>query len=124
MISCPYCNISRNGDDHEVIMSNDKCTYSLLKEQEIRGAGIIVPNVHRETVFDLTEEEWVATYRLLHEVKLYLDQKYRPDGYNVGWNSGHVGGQHVFHSHMHVIPRYADEKMAGKGIRYLFKKNR
>lgn len=77
-------------------MSNDKCTYSLLKEQEIRGAGIIVPKEHRETIFE-------------------------PDGYNVGWNCGHVGGQHVFHSHLHVIPRYAEEKMAGKGIRYLFK---
>ncbi|WP_268966428.1 HIT family protein [Paenibacillus cymbidii] len=104
-----------------MIMSNDKCTYSLLKEQEIRGAGIIVPKEHRETVFDLTEEERMATYRLLFEVKEYLDLNYEPDGYNVGWNCGHVGGQHIFHSHLHVIPRYADEKMAGKGIRYLFK---
>ncbi|WP_284237594.1 HIT domain-containing protein [Paenibacillus glycanilyticus] len=106
-----------------MIISNDKCTYSLLQEQEIRGAGIIVPREHRETVFDLTEEEWLATYRLLHEVKLYLDLHYKPDGYNVGWNCGQVGGQHIFHSHLHVIPRYADEKMAGKGIRYFFKTN-
>lgn len=121
--NCPYCDISKNGREHEVIISNDKCTYSLLKEQEIRGTGIIVPNVHRETVFDLTEEEWIATYRLLHEVKLFQDQKYHPDGYNVGWNCGYVGGQHVFHSHFHVVPRYADERMAGKGIRFLFKNN-
>lgn len=122
MNNCPYCNIS-DDDKQEVIISNDKCIFSLLKEQEIRGAGIIVPKEHRETVFDLTELEWIATYQLLHEVKLYLDQKYNPDGYNVGWNCGHVGGQHVFHSHLHVIPRYTDEIMAGKGIRYLFKNN-
>nr|WP_135554642.1 HIT family protein [Paenibacillus cymbidii] len=121
MSRCPYCDITNIGNDHEIIMSNDKCTYSLLKEQEIRGAGIIVPKEHRETVFDLTEEERMATYRLLFEVKEYLDLNYEPDGYNVGWNCGHVGGQHIFHSHLHVIPRYADEKMAGKGIRYLFK---
>ncbi|MED4784723.1 HIT family protein [Brevibacillus choshinensis] len=122
MDKCPYCNIL-NDDEHEVIISNDICTYSLLKEQEIKGAGIIVPKQHRETVFDLTEDEWIATYQLLHEVKLYLDEKYNPDGYNVGWNCGQVGGQHVFHSHLHVIPRYANEIMAGKGIRYLFKNN-
>ncbi|MED4754734.1 HIT family protein [Brevibacillus choshinensis] len=122
MDNCPYCNIL-NDDEHEVIISNDICTYSLLKEQEIKGAGIIVPKQHRETVFDLTEDEWIATYQLLHEVKLYLDEKYNPDGYNVGWNCGQVGGQHVFHSHLHVIPRYANEIMAGKGIRYLFKNN-
>ncbi|WP_409340390.1 HIT family protein [Paenibacillus sp. MBLB4367] len=53
-------------------------------------------------------------YQLLNEVKLYLERNYKPDGYNVGWNCGHVGGQHVFHSHLHIIPRYANEKMAEK----------
>lgn len=119
--TCPFCHISNNGEEYEIILRNEFCTYTLLKEQEIKGAGVIVPNAHRETVFDLSEEEWNATYHLLQEVKAYLDQTYKPDGYNVGWNCGNVGGQHIFHSHLHVIPRYADEKMAGKGIRYLFK---
>lgn len=69
MINGPYCNIA---DDfsHEVIISNEKCIYTLLKEQEIKGAGIIVPKIHRETVFDLTQVEWDSTYQLLQEVKL------------------------------------------------------
>ncbi|TYP74479.1 HIT family protein [Paenibacillus methanolicus] len=121
MKDCPYCDIAGNGDKHEIILRNDRCTYSLLERQEICGAGIIVPNEHRATVFDLTEAEWAATYRLLGEVKAYLDFNYAPDGYNIGWNCGAVGGQHIFHAHMHVIPRYAHEKMAGKGIRYAFK---
>ncbi|WP_339185250.1 hypothetical protein [Oceanobacillus sp. FSL W7-1293] len=25
------------------------------------------------------------------------------------------------HAHLHVLPRYKDEQMRGKGIRYLFK---
>lgn len=107
--------------DHEIILSNDLCIYTLLKQQEIQGAGIIVPRSHRETVFDLTGEEWSATYQLLHEVKRYIDRRYRPDGYNVGWNCGEVGGQHIFHAHMHVIPRYCGEPLAGKGIRYFLK---
>lgn len=121
MNSCPLCNIANNGNDHEVIISNDNCTYSLLKEQEIKGAGLIVPKEHRETVFDLTEEEWLDTYRLLHEVKQLIDRRYKPDGYSIGWNCGQVGGQHIFHAHLHVIPRYGEEEHAGKGIRYLFK---
>lgn len=107
--------------DHEIILSNDLCVYTLLKQQEIQGAGIIVPRNHRETVFDLTAEEWSATYELLHEVKRYIDQRYKPDGYNVGWNCGEVGGQHIFHAHLHVIPRYDGEPLAGRGIRYFLK---
>lgn len=120
MEACIYCNII-NDSNHEIVLNNDYCIYSLLKEQEIKGAGIIVPKSHKRTVFDLDKDEWDATYRLLHEVKGYLDYKYQPDGYNVGWNCESVGGQHVFHAHLHVIPRFVSEPLAGKGIRYLFK---
>ncbi|WP_230202632.1 HIT family protein [Paenibacillus ihumii] len=58
---------------------------------------------------------------LIREVKIYLDRVYKPQGYNLGWNCGEVGGQHIFHSHLHIIPRYKDESLAGKGIRYMFK---
>lgn len=120
MKDCIYCNMSQSVD-HEIFLSNDYCKYSLLKEQEIKGAGIVVPLNHKETVFDLSQEEWNATYQLLQEVKEYIDEKYKPDGYNVGWNCGDVGGQHIFHAHLHVIPRFADEPLAGKGIRYFLK---
>ena len=42
-------------------------------------------------------------------------------GYNIGWNVNEVGGQEIFHAHLHVIPRYEDEPMSGKGIRYWIK---
>lgn len=87
----------------------------------LEDSGVIIPKVHRETAFDLTIEEWNGTYTLLHNVKKHLDQMYQPQGYNLGWNCGEIGGQHIFHAHFHVLPRYADEPLAGKGIRYMFK---
>lgn len=120
MLNCEFCKPELRSDQY-IVMDNEFCMFLQLTDQEIEGAGIIIPRKHRETVFDLTNEEWSATYRLLKDVKNYLDEKYKPDGYNVGWNCGEIGGQHIFHSHMHVIPRFADEPMAGKGIRYLFK---
>jgi histidine triad (HIT) family protein len=72
MVDCIYCNISLRSD-HEVLLNNDYCIYSLLKEQEIEGAGIIVPINHKETVFDLSQEEWNATYQLLQDVKHYIN---------------------------------------------------
>ena len=85
------------------------------------GSGLIIPRQHRETVFDLTAVEWQDTYALLQRVKNLLDAQYAPDGYNLGWNVGSVGGQEVFHAHLHVIPRFRDEPLAGKGIRYWLK---
>lgn len=120
MNKCEYCNLEIRSDQN-VLYSNESCLFLQLTEQEIKGSGIIVPKKHKETLFDLSKEEWNDTYLLLKEVKEYLDETFLPDGYNVGWNCGHVGGQHIFHAHMHVIPRFSGEPMAGKGIRYLFK---
>jgi diadenosine tetraphosphate (Ap4A) HIT family hydrolase len=83
----------------------------------LQHSGVIVPVAHRPTVFDLTEQEILATFRLLERVRAWMDQKFCPQGYNIGWNSGAVAGQHLFHAHMHVIPRFADEPLAGRGIR-------
>lgn len=85
------------------------------------GSGLLVPIIHRENVFDLTEDEWNATFLLLKEVKAQLDERLSPDEYNVGWNSSSSAGQHIMHAHLHVIPRFKDEPYAGKGIRYWIK---
>ena len=83
---------------------------------------MIVPKQHRTDTFALTKEEWGDTYELLQQAKEYLDIEYTPDGYTLGWNVGAASNQSVSHSHFHVIPRYNDEPLAGKGIRHWLKK--
>ncbi len=120
MKHCLLCSIENN--PNETIVLHNEHTLFIQRPQEVLiGSGLIIPKVHRETVFDLTREEWQATYDLLAEVKQLLDIKYRPDGYNIGWNVGEIGGQEIFHAHLHIIPRYHDEPYARKGIRYWLK---
>ena len=92
-----------------------------LKNNTLIGSFVIIPKSQVGTPFDLSDKEWEDTKLLMREIKNYLDNKYHPDGYNVGWNVGVAGGQEVAHAHLHIIPRYADEPYAGKGIRYWFK---
>ncbi|GAA0596510.1 HIT family protein [Virgibacillus siamensis] len=125
MNNCVFCHPDLE-PEQEVLFQNEDCMFVQMREARVKGstlegAGLIVPKEHRETVFDLTPEEWTATYTLVQEVKQYLDQQYNPQGYNLGWNCGEVGGQHIFHAHLHVLPRHGDEPMAGRGIRYMFK---
>lgn len=117
---CPFCHLEPQ-DRQRLVLENEHCLFLQEPQEVLIGSGIIVPREHRETVFDLTEEEWAATFSLLKRAKAMLDEVHEPDGYNVGWNNGSVAGQEVFHVHLHVIPRYADEPLAGKGIRYWIK---
>ena len=120
-MTCPFCAPALIRD--EIRLENDHCLVLQGIEPVLVGSGLIIPKLHRETAFDLTEIEWIATYKLLHQVKALLDDEYSPQGYNVGWNCGQVGGQSVFHAHLHVIPRFEDEPYAGRGIRNWLKRD-
>ena len=119
-MTCPFCYLEHN-ERQLVVLENEHSQFLQEPQEVLIGSGIIIPKEHRETVFDLTEDEWTATFSLLKQVKELLDAEYEPQGYNIGWNSGSVAGQEVFHAHLHVIPRHADEPLSGKGIRYWLK---
>lgn len=119
-MNCPFCS-PETDEEQQIVLSNEHCIFVQKPQNILIGSGLIIPRAHRENVFDLTPQEWQATYDLLKEVKDFLDQEYRPQGYNIGWNCGEVGGQEIFHAHLHVIPRFEDEPLAGKGIRYWLK---
>ncbi|WP_449620977.1 HIT family protein [Robertmurraya sp. Marseille-Q9965] len=119
-MNCPFCS-PENDEEQQIVLSNEHCIFVQKPQTVLIGSGLIIPRAHRENVFDLTLQEWQSTYELLQEVKDFLDQEYRSQGYNIGWNCGEVGGQEIFHAHLHVIPRFEDEPLAGKGIRYWLK---
>src|SRR5688500_670113 len=120
--SYPFCHLNES-PDQRIIFGNDRVLF-LQNEKEqgaLLGSGVIISVRHAATVFDLTQEEVCATFELLTKVKVWMDDTYHPDGYNVGWNCGRVGGQRDMHAHMHVIPRFRQEPYAGCGIRYWLK---
>ncbi len=73
------------------------------------GHTLIVPKRHVPTIWDLTTEEYADAFDLVRRVKDILQNKYEPQGFNVGVNCGEAAGQSVFHAHIHIIPRYAGD---------------
>ena len=116
-MNCPGC----VPESKSILLENEHCFFSTKDQDVLEGSGVIMPKKHRATVFELTAEEWNATQELLVQAKDWLDTQYKPDGYNLGWNCGDAGGQHLGHAHLHVIPRFEDEPLAGRGIRWWFK---
>ena len=121
-LNCPYCNPQKD-PEQRIVFENEYCLYLQHPKHQtiLEGSGLIVPRAHRQTVFDLTQEEWNATYELMQQVKTYADEKYSPDGYTLGWNVGDASNQSILHAHFHILPRFIDEPYAGKGIRAWFK---
>jgi len=122
MKNCLFCDFV---DDEmgSVIFENELCVCIEQRDDVLKGWCMIIPKRHCENPFEMTDAEWVSMKQLMDKAKEHLDIKFRPDGYNVGWNIGAVGGQHIFHAHMHILARYKDEPLAGRGFRYFIRES-
>ena len=121
MINSPIDLNKESGEPHFENDSMIAVKSNNLKNNTLIGSYVIIPKSEVGSPFELSDKEWADSKSLMLEVKNYIDKKYAPDGYNIGWNVGKVAGQEVTHAHMHIIPRFADEPLAGKGLRYWFK---
>ena len=84
------------------------------KYPQSKGHLLILPKDHSENFFETGLQERFGITSLLDEAKAYLDQKYAPDGYNIIANCGKVAGQVIFHTHVHLIPRYKGDDNKGQ----------
>lgn len=129
MASCDFCQLDAFRQHSTLLLENELCLFAsggMIRGESrsvLWGSGIIIPKAHRETVFDLLPDEFLATRSLLLEIRPILDERHQPDGYTIGWNCFSASGQSVPHAHLHVLPRYGDEPLAGKGLRWFLRQS-
>lgn len=101
--NCPFCG---EFDKDRVIYEDS--TWVVVEDgyPVSKGHCLIIPKRHVEDYFSLNWMETQDLPKLLGVIKIKLDCKYHPNGYNVGFNCGKAAGQTVPHFHLHVIPRY------------------
>ncbi len=110
--NCPFCNISHV---REIICENASSLAFYDGYPVSPGHALIIPKRHVASYFDLTDDERKDMNDALRHVKSLIDERYHPDGYNIGVNVGEYAGQSVFHCHMHLIPRYKGDVPNPKG---------
>lgn len=70
------------------------------------GHALIIPVRHVVDLFELSDEELLDAWRLLHLLRgRFRELDPAIEGFNVGANVGGVAGQTIPHAHIHLIPR-------------------
>lgn len=103
--SCPFCAIPESA----WLGQNELAFWVHDIAPSAPGHALVIPRRHVASFFELAPEERSGMLALLNEAKIVADQRYRPDGYNIGLNDGEVAGQTVPHVHLHLIPRRAGD---------------
>ena len=108
-----------NGKETRELLVETATVFSFYDKFPVsKGHALIVPKRLVSNYFDLTLKEQTACWIVVNKVRNILQEKYNPDGFNVGININEDAGQTISHCHIHVIPRYkGDVENPRGGIR-------
>jgi ATP adenylyltransferase len=110
---CVFCDEASCDVDDAVslVVTRDEDTIALLNKYPYASGHLMVaPRRHLGKLSALTGEEALGVHRLAVAAIDVLDRVYGPDGFNLGWNLGHVAGAGIAdHVHLHVVPRWSGD---------------
>ncbi len=116
MQGCIFCAVVSKAVPAEIVHEDATALAFLDAHPAARGHVLVVPRVHAPTLLDLEDAAAGDLFRTVKIVQRKISAALRPLGFNVGWNHGKPAGQHVFHLHVHVLPRFVE---GGRGIQAL-----
>jgi diadenosine tetraphosphate (Ap4A) HIT family hydrolase len=100
-----FCNL----DEKRIILTSDN--FIVISDAYPVSVGhlLIVSKNHIENFFLLNEQERFELTDIINKSREIIEEKYKPDGFNIGINCGKVAGQTIMHFHCHLIPRYVGD---------------
>jgi histidine triad (HIT) family protein len=116
MSDCIFCDIAAGQVKAEVVFETAEAVAFLDKFPAARGHVVVIPRVHAATLPELPDEAVAGFFRAVKTAMQKVSDALRPVAMNVGWNHGKDAGQHVFHLHVHVLPRH---RVGGRGVQML-----
>nr|WP_209006214.1 HIT family protein [Stappia sp. 28M-7] len=78
-----------------------------------RGDGhvLVIPKAPSRNILDIAEDDLNAVMKTVQKMAHAVVRAFDADGTTIQQFSESAGGQVVFHTHVHVIPRFADVPM-------------
>ena len=119
---CPFCLLIQGIENEhvhtvqsDIIYHDGVITAFISLHQWPRNPGniIVVPNEHFENIYDLPPQYGIDIQRVARRVALALKAVYACDGVSTRQHNEPAGNQDVWHYHVHVTPRYADDQFYG-----------
>ena len=104
--ACSFCRYLAHQDPCAFVVENDLVAAFVNRAQFERGAMLVIPRRHRETILDMDDAELAAAAQLAKRLVRAAVSSLAAISANVYQNNGVKSGQHIPHYHVHVVPRY------------------
>ena len=109
-MDCLFCKIISGEIKAHTIYEDDQTLAILDIEPSAPGHTMIIPKEHYQDFMDLPTGKMNNLFGSAQKVVNMLEKTLGADHFTIGVNSGRILGRHVEHVHIHVIPRFPDDK--------------
>lgn len=114
MDNCIFCKIINGEIPSATIYENDEFKVILDRFPGNIGHALILPKKHYVNIFEIDEETAGRLFKLAVKVAKHIKETLNIEALNIVQNNGELAGQTVNHFHLHLIPRYTDDKVSVK----------
>ena len=112
MENCIFCKIIAGGIPSSRIYEDDICIATLDINPAAPGHTLIIPKEHHKDLTDDVNEELLGhLFKTAALIGARQKERLQADGFNVVQNNGEAAGQSVGHLHIHVIPRFVNDRV-------------
>lgn len=109
---CIFCKIV-SGELPAQRLDEDEHTVAFLDINPwTRGHSLVVPRTHSRNLYEIDDADLQRTMMAARRLALTLRDRLGCDGVNLLNAAEPAAWQTVFHFHVHVIPRYADDPLS------------
>lgn len=116
---CPFCHITQQlaspisySQASDVVYQDPLVTALVASHQYPQNMPniLVMPNAHYENIFDLPPALGADIFRVAQQIAFALKQAYACDGISTRQHNEPAGSQEVWHSHLHVTPRFTNDR--------------
>jgi histidine triad (HIT) family protein len=108
---CIFCKIVAGELPSEIVQEDDHTIAFMDINPWTRGHALVVPREHSRNLFDVGEADLARSASAARRLAVRMRERLGCDGINLLNSCEPAAWQTVFHTHIHVIPRYDDDPL-------------
>jgi len=109
MNDCTFCKIIKKEIPADFIYENDKIVAFLDIHPNNPGHALVVPREHHADLLETPDDVLSDIISRMKKIAPAIMKAVGAQGFNTICNTKPAAGQVIFHTHFHIIPRFAND---------------
>ena len=106
MSDCIFCQIVTGQIPSSKVYEDEEVLAFLDITQVTKGHTLVIPKKHYRNMLEMDAEAASSLFARVPKIAKQLQEKLGASGINIINNNEEAAGQTVFHTHVHLLPRF------------------